>query len=101
MMNTDFSNAPAMYFWGTPNNYAVKPSPECDLSKIPNFSIFRRPITNKRPYQVVNLVDVYNYIISNYARIVPSSTEVSRWISIASNTKPASLITAPFPASFP
>ena len=68
MMNTDFSNAPAMYFWGTPNNYAVKPSPKCDLSKIPNFSIFRRPITNKRPYQVVNLVDVYNYIISSYAK---------------------------------
>ena len=30
-MNNDFSNAPVMYFWGTPNNYAVKPSPTCDL----------------------------------------------------------------------
>ena len=67
-MNTDKSNAPAMYFWGTPNNYAVKPSPTCNLAKIPCFSIFRRPITNKYPYQVVNLIDVYNYIISDYAK---------------------------------
>lgn len=57
-----------MYFWGTPNNYAVKPSPKCDLQKMPGFSIFRRPITNKYPYQVVNLIDVYNYIICNYAK---------------------------------
>ncbi len=67
-MNIDKTNAPAMYFWGTPNNYAVKPSPECDLLNMPCFSIFRRPITNKYPYQVVNLIDVYNYIISNYAK---------------------------------
>ena len=67
-MNTDKTNAPAMYFWGTPNNYAVKPSPTCNLSKMPSFSIFRRPITNKHPYQVVNLIDVFNYIISDYAK---------------------------------
>ena len=46
-MNTDKSNAPAMYFWGTPDNYAVKPSAQCDLKKLPGFSIFRRPVTNK------------------------------------------------------
>ncbi|MBQ3738933.1 MAG: virulence protein E [Bacteroidales bacterium] len=67
-MNTDKSSAPAMYFWGTPNNYAVKPSPSCDLKNMPSFSIFRRPITNKHPYQVVNLIDVFNYIISDYAK---------------------------------
>lgn len=67
-MNNDFSNAPVMYFWGTPNNYAVKPSPTCDLQHMPAFSIFRRPITNKYPYQVVNLIDVFNYIISDYAK---------------------------------
>ena len=67
-MNTDISNAPAMYFWGTPNNYAVKPSPSCDLKNMPAFSIFRRPISNKYPYQVVNLIDVFNYIISDYAK---------------------------------
>lgn len=67
-MNTDKSNAPAMYFWGTPNNYAVKPSPSCDLKNMPSFSIFRRPITNKHPYQVVNLIDVFNYIISDFAK---------------------------------
>lgn len=67
-MNIDKTSAPPMYFWGTPNNYAVKPSPSCDLSKQPCFSIFRRPITNKYPYQVVNLIDVYNYIISDYAK---------------------------------
>ena len=67
-MNKDKSNAPAMYFWGTPNNYAVKPSPSCNLSKMPSFSIYRRPITNKNPYQVVNLIDVFNYIISDYAK---------------------------------
>lgn len=67
-MNTDISNAPAMYFWGTPNNYAVKPSPTCDLKNMPAFSIFRRPISNKYPYQVVNLIDVFNYIISDYAK---------------------------------
>ena len=67
-MNIDKSNAPAMYFWGTPNNYAVKPSATCNLGKIPCFSIFRRPITNKHPYQVVNLIDVFNYIISDYAK---------------------------------
>ena len=67
-MNTDISNAPAMYFWGTPDNYAVKPSPTCDLKNMPAFSIFRRPITNKYPYQVVNLIDVFNYIISDYAK---------------------------------
>jgi len=67
-MNTDKSNAPAMYFWGTPDNYAVKPSAQCDLKRLPGFSIFRRPITNKYPYQVVNLIDVFNYIISDYAK---------------------------------
>ena len=67
-MNTDKSSAPAMYFWGTPNNYAVKPSPSCDLKNMPSFSIFRRPITNKHPYQVVNLIDVFNYIISDFAK---------------------------------
>ena len=67
-MNNDFSNTPVMYFWGTPNNYAVKPSPTCNLAKVPCFSIFRRPITNKQPYQVVNLIDVNNYIISDYAK---------------------------------
>lgn len=67
-MNTDKSSAPAMYFWGTPNNYAVKPSPSCDLKNMPSFSIFRRPITNKYPYQVVNLIDVFNYIISDFAK---------------------------------
>ena len=67
-MNTDISNAPAMYFWGTPDNYAVKPSPTCDLKNMPAFSIFRRPISNKYPYQVVNLIDVFNYIISDYAK---------------------------------
>ena len=67
-MNTDISNAPAMYFWGTPNNYAVKPSHSCDLKNMPAFSIFRRPISNKYPYQVVNLIDVFNYIISDYAK---------------------------------
>ena len=67
-MNMDKTNAPAMYFWGTPNNYAVKPSPKCDLKNMPGFSIFRRPITNKYPYQVVNLIDVYNYIVCNYAK---------------------------------
>ena len=67
-MNMDKTNAPAMYFWGTPNNYAVKPSAKCDLKNMPGFSIFRRPITNKYPYQVVNLIDVYNYIICNYAK---------------------------------
>lgn len=67
-MNTDISNTPAMYFWGTPNNYAVKPSPSCDLKNMPAFSIFRRPISNKYPYQVVNLIDVFNYIISDYAK---------------------------------
>ena len=67
-MNTDKSNTPAMYFWGTPDNYAVKPSVQCDLKKLPGFSIFRRPITNKYPYQVVNLIDVFNYIISDYAK---------------------------------
>jgi hypothetical protein len=67
-MNTDKTNAPAMYFWGTPNNYAVKPSPSCDLKNMPAFSIFRRPISNKYPYQVVNLIDVFNYIISDYAK---------------------------------
>lgn len=67
-MNIDKSSAPAMYFWGTPNNYAVKPSPSCDLSKMPGFSIFRCPITNKFPYQIVNLIDVFNYIISDYAK---------------------------------
>ena len=67
-MNMDKTNAPAMYFWGTPNNYAVKPSAKCDLKNMPGFSIFRRPITNKYPYQVVNLIDVYNYIICSYAK---------------------------------
>ena len=67
-MNTDKSSAPAMYFWGTPNNYAVKPSPSCDLKNMPSFSIFRRPVTNKHPYQVVNLIDVFNYIISDFAK---------------------------------
>ena len=67
-MNIDKTNTPAMYFWGTPNNYAVKPSPKCDLKNMPGFSIFRRPISNKYPYQVVNLIDVYNYIICNYAK---------------------------------
>jgi len=67
-MNIDKSKTPAMYFWGTPDNYAVKPSSTCNLQKLPGFNIFRRPITNKYPYQVVNLIDVYNYIISNYAK---------------------------------
>ena len=67
-MNTVFSNTPAMYFWGTPDNYAVRPSSPDKLAKIPCFSIFRRPITNKYPYQVVNLIDVFNYIISDYAK---------------------------------
>jgi hypothetical protein len=67
-MNIDKTKAPAMYFWGTPDNYAVKPSSTCNLQKLPGFNIFRRPITNKYPYQVVNLIDVYNYIISNYAK---------------------------------
>ena len=67
-MNTVLSNTPAMYFWGTPDNYAVRPSSPDKLAKIPCFSIFRRPITNKYPYQVVNLIDVYNYIISDYAK---------------------------------
>ena len=65
-MNIDKSKTPAMYFWGTPDNYAVKPSSTCNLQKLPGFNIFRRPITNKYPYQVVNLIDVYNYIISNF-----------------------------------
>ena len=41
-MNTDKSNTPAMYFWGTPDNYAVKPSAQCDLKRLPGFSIFFR-----------------------------------------------------------
>jgi hypothetical protein len=67
-MNIDKTKTPPMYFWGTPDNYAVKPSSTCNLQKLPGFNIFRRPITNKYPYQVVNLIDVYNYIISNYAK---------------------------------
>lgn len=67
-MNIDKSKTPAMYFWGTPDNYAVKPSSTCNLQKLPGFNIFRRPITNKYPYQVVNLIDVFNYIISDYAK---------------------------------
>ena len=38
------------------------------LARLQCFSMFSRPITNKRPYITVNLKDVYNYITSDFAK---------------------------------
>ena len=38
------------------------------LARIQCFSMFSRPITNKRPYVTVNLKDVYSYITSDIAK---------------------------------
>ena len=93
-MNNDKTNAPAMYFWGTPNNYAVKPSPKCDLKNMPGFSIFRRPISNKYPYQVVNLIDVYN---SNGAMSdFPAIAAKGFWTSTSDINAAANAWTVPF-----
>ncbi|MBR4147954.1 MAG: virulence protein E [Bacteroidales bacterium] len=38
------------------------------LARIQCFSMFSRPITNKRPYITVNIKDIYNYITSDIAK---------------------------------
>ena len=54
--------------WLSPSRKSIRPSLQCDYSKLPRFSFFNKPITNKRPSQDINLVEAYNYLTSDFAK---------------------------------
>ena len=66
-----------LFYWRNPKEYQPIPSPNKEQIF---FSLFTAPIKTTRPFQNVNLFDIYNYIISPYAQ---QATQQLRLISDA------------------
>lgn len=56
------------YYWSSPQDYKKRVTSPEKLEALPCFSLFQQPVKNTRPFQNVNLVDIYNYLISPYAK---------------------------------